>query len=291
MNSIKNVCVISILSLFVASGFAAELKVCDMFARPGTQDIAHVAVFNVFDMAGGDVELSFDSTVLTPKSVSLGALLVSSPHEFLIASNLDPCPPGEDCPPPTPGVARFSFASAQGINASYGEIALVAFEASSSTVDGESTQVMFTLSRLYDSVPEPFPVDIRPGKIYFTSGLAVGASTDKVSYESGDTVRISVFAFNPFKSPRQADFYFAILFPDGSLRYLPTLSIDSQEGRIGFTMASATSYPETPLWELKAGEAMPAGAYTLYAGMAEPGTMNLIAPLWTASFWVKSGQS
>lgn len=105
-------------------------------------------------------------------------------------------------------------------------------------------------------------------------------------YCPGETVRIFAFAFNPFKSPREADIHFAMVFPDRTLRFLPTLATDYQEGRISFVMPSDTSIPETPLFELVAGDAVPTGSCTLYAAMTEPGTLEFIAPLWTASFWV-----
>ena len=290
MSCTKTFAIFSILCLFAATLFAAEVKVCDMFARPGTQQTLLIAVYDVLDVAGADVAISFDQQLLSAKTVSKGHLLTSAPHEFLIASNLDPCPPGEDCPPPPPGLAKFSFASAQGIGASFGVVAEVAFEALPVALEGQSTQVTFSLARFYNSVPEPFEVTAAPGTVHFTHELAIGAGTNKVLYHSGETVRISAFAFNPFKSPREMDIYFAILFPDETLRFLPTLSTEYQEGRIGFVMPSATSIPETPLFELIAGDALPMGAYTLYAAMTAPGTLEFIAPLWSVSFWVASGE-
>lgn len=277
------------LIVFTTSLFAAEVKARDMFARPGTQRTLSIAVYDVSDMAGADVAINFDEQLLFAKAVSKGDLLASAPHEFLIASNLDPCPPGEDCPPPPPGLAKLSFASAQGISASFGVVAEVVFEALPTALEGQSTQAVFSLSKFYDGVPEPFDVIAAPCTVYFTHALAVGAVTNKVLYRPGETIRISAFAFNPFKSPREVDFYFAILFPDGTLRFLPSLSMDHLEGRIGFILPSDTSIPETPLFELAAGDALPTGTYTLHAAMTEPGTLDFVAPLWSAQFWVASG--
>jgi len=280
---------LSILCLLAASLFAAEIKMCDMFARPGTEQTLLIAVHDVLDVAGADVAINFDEQFLSAKAVSKGNLLTSATHEFLIASNLDPCPPGEDCPPPPPGLAKLSFASAQGIGASFGALAELAFEAQQTAIEGQSTLITFSLARFYNSVPEPFEVAATPGRVHFTHHLAIGAVASKALYYPGDKVRISAFAFNPFKSPRQTDIYFAILFPDGTLRFLPTLSMAYQDGRISLVIPSATSVPETPLFEI-AGDALPTGAYTLYAAMAEPGTLDFIAPLWAASFWVASGE-
>jgi len=288
MPGTRTLAVFSLLCLFAAGLWAAEVKVCDMFARPGTGQTLFIAVYDVPDVAGADVAVNFDERLLSAKSVAKGHLLASSPHEFLIASNLDPCPPGEDCPPPAPGLAKFSFASAQGIGASSGVVAEIAFEALPVAVEGQSTQLTLSLARFYDSVPEPFEVAAAPGTVHFTSQLAIGAVANKALYHSGEMVRISAFAFNPFKSPREVDIYFAMLFPDGTLRFLPTLSTDYQEGRIGFVMPSDTSIPETGLFELVAGDALPTGNYTLYAAMTEPGTVDFIAPLWTEAFWVAS---
>jgi len=286
----KILVIFSILCLLAATLFAADINVCDMFARPGTEQTLLIAVHDVLDVAGADVAINFDEQLLSAKAVSKGHLLTSAPHEFLSASNLDPCPPGEDCPPPLPGLAKFSFASAEGIGASFGVVAEVAFEALPTVFDGQSTLITFSLARFYNSVPEPFEVTTAPGTVHFTHDLAVGAGLNKVLYYPGETVRISAFVFNPFKSPREMDIYFAIFFPDGTLRFLPTLSTDYQEGRIGFVMPSDTSIPETPLFELVAGDALPTGAYTLYAAMTEPGALEFIAPLWTASFWVASAE-
>ncbi|MBN2208521.1 MAG: hypothetical protein JW759_04420 [Candidatus Coatesbacteria bacterium] len=290
MPLMRTLAVFAILCLIATSLWAAEVKVCDMFARPGTVQTLSIAVYNVPDMAGADVAINFDEQLLSAKAVSRGYLLASSPHEFLIASNLDPCPPGEDCPPPAPGLAKFSFASAEGIGASSGVVAVIACEALPAALEGQSTQLTFSLARFCNSVPEPFEVAAAPGTLHFTNQLAIGAAANKALYHSGEMVRLSAFAFNPFKSPREIDIYFAMLFPDGTLRFLPTLSTDYQEGRIGFVIQSDTSIPETPLFELIAGEALPTGNYTLYAAMTEPGTVDFIAPLWTASFWVASGR-
>ena len=276
--------------VLVSTVFGAEVKVCDMFVRPGTRGEVCVAVYDVLDMAGADIEVTFDPSLVEARSASKGELLSTSQDKFLMASNLDPCPEGETCPPPPPGLAKLSFASARGIAASFGIVATIGCEVSRSAPESASTVVGFQLARFYSSVPEPFEITPRAGTVYFTSKLAVGAATDKREYSAGETVRISAFAFNPFKSPRQVDFYFAILFGDGSLRFLPGLWTDYTRGRISFLLQSATSYPERPLFWLRASDDLPPGRYVLFAAMAEPGTLSLLADLWSVEFVVASGR-
>ena len=236
---------IVLLAILPTALFGAEVKVCDVFARPGTTGELSIAVFDVFDLAGADVALGFDSTLLSANAVTMGALLVSSSQEFLIASNLDPCPEGEDCPDPEPGSARLSFAAAQGIGTAFGVVANVSVEVSSEAGEGSNTVVSIADAGFYNSAPKPFPITILPGTVHFTSAMAIGATTGRESYGPGENVRISALAFNPYKSPRDVDVYFALHFPNGTLRVLPSLSTDLSAGRIPITLASDTSIPET----------------------------------------------
>jgi len=111
----------------------------------------------------------------TPGTLNRSTFFVSGSHSGA----------GEDCLPPPPGLAKFSFASAYGIGASFGVVAEVAFEALPTALEGQSTQVTFSVARFYDSVPEPFEVTTAPGTVHFRHELAIGAGTNKCSIAPG----------------------------------------------------------------------------------------------------------
>ncbi|MBN1593804.1 MAG: hypothetical protein JW941_11230, partial [Candidatus Coatesbacteria bacterium] len=77
---------IPLAMLLLATGlFAAEVKARDMFAQPETQRPLSIAVYDVPDLAGADLAVSFDTQFISAKGAFLGDLLTASSHEFLKA--------------------------------------------------------------------------------------------------------------------------------------------------------------------------------------------------------------
>ena len=115
-----------------------------------------------------------------------------------------------------------------------------------------------------------------------SGGLAL--SLNAYTYRTGDTMQLNA-TLSPLASPTQADAYVVVRLPDGtylSLQLdgpLPVL-VPIARNFVPFTYAAQVARSTFAGVE-------PGGVYTWFGALTQPGTLNLVGPLWQVQFTVR----
>jgi len=124
---------------------------------------------------------------------------------------------------------------------------------------------------------------------YFEANApSVSLSTSDSNYRVGDTLRLALDLSNPGDG-MLADLAVAVMMPDGTLIYLPSLWIVYSPFYSGW-IPGQFSLSDYTLLEAPVDAGLPSGMYCAYAALLEQGTMNYLSNLATCQFRVTTSR-
>ena len=129
------------------------LAITDATANAGETFTVNMLIDDVADVAGGDMVLLYDPTMLSAESVTATDLLTG----MFVTPNMD-----------TPGRISISIASATGAAAGAGAILDISLKAKSDA--SGQTQLTFESAELYDEKADSIPIQITPGGVITVIG-------------------------------------------------------------------------------------------------------------------------
>ena len=191
MKAVNFLTVVAFAAVGHSAAYALSLRVSDAAGAPGATDIAvNITVEGGVGVAGGDLTLTYNASVLTAKRATVGALAVSA--GLTVAGNTA-----------TPGQVKISMASATGISTGSGVLVIITFDVAPNAAPG-TYRLELTRTDLFDEQVRTLPLQSNsPGIFTITgptiqppaSGTGIKVRVGDVAASLGDTsvsVRISV---------------------------------------------------------------------------------------------------
>ena len=155
-------------------GTAVQVSVGSASGSPGSTVTIPVSVDGAKGIAGGDLTLSYSTSVLTAKSVTAENLLVSA--GITLIPNLN-----------TPGQVKVSMAGASGIPSGSGALMAITFQIASTAGVGTTPLTLQASVKNEDGVS--IPTTVVAGSVTITVGILGDVNDDK-QVDSGDAILV-----------------------------------------------------------------------------------------------------